>query len=66
MKIFWWQAGVHVEPENKAERKWLYAMTQMLKRGDINIKEPTTPVPGFQSGDEKTVTRSNEARDVAT
>ena len=35
MKMFWWQGGVHIEPETNAEREWLLAGTQILLRGDI-------------------------------
>jgi hypothetical protein len=31
MRVFWWQGGLHFEPENDDERGQLLALTEMLK-----------------------------------
>ena len=32
MKVYWWQRGVHLDPESREERSALYAITESLKQ----------------------------------
>ena len=40
MKAYWWQAGVHIEPESPEERKALYEAIGNLHLGDLRDKVP--------------------------
>ena len=36
MRVFWWQGGIHIEPENDSDRDFLikaYDMLPLLKLG---------------------------------
>ena len=44
MKVYWWQGGLHLEPENDEERKALQRITQDLKLIDLRTKPMTGKV----------------------
>ena len=44
MKIYWWQAGLHIEPEADDERDFLVKLTDMLDRTDFSFQIPSSPV----------------------
>jgi len=35
VKVFWWQCGLHVEPENQAESDALILIWQSIRKTDI-------------------------------
>ncbi len=48
MKVYWWQGGVHVEPENGDERRTLSELVKALQTGlkiiDLGHAIPDGPV----------------------
>ena len=44
MKIFWWQGGVHIDPENQEEREALIVLLDNLKILDVKEIIPTPPL----------------------
>jgi hypothetical protein len=43
MKVFWWQGGLHLEPELSTESEALKVLTDNLKLVDISQDVPTGP-----------------------
>ena len=35
MRIFWWQGGLHIEPETNDERRWLGQATKILESLEV-------------------------------
>ena len=49
MKIFWWQGGLHVEPENDDERKALLTLSNTLDGVDLGqelLSGPSNAIDG--------------------
>lgn len=46
MRIFWWQAGLHMEPENQEDLDMLKYLMSNTTLG--RSEEPATLVPGEQ------------------
>jgi len=46
MKVFWWQAGLHLEPESSIESESLKVLADNLKLVDISQNTPTGPING--------------------
>lgn len=40
MKAFWWQGGVHLEPDNEEEREVLRGFVKMLDLVEVHRKLP--------------------------
>lgn len=57
MKVFWWQGGVHIEPENDEDRVALLAITAVLPWNGIRVgnEVPTGPAGSVKLSDEKAV-----------
>ena len=51
MKAFWWQGGVHIEPESEEERKSLYAITKNLGLVDLRPEPVSGPTNSVQLDD---------------
>ena len=45
MRVFWWQAGVHIEPENKEEMAALAILYDGFQK--TQLSEATVPEQGF-------------------
>ena len=56
MQIYWWQGGVHIEPENEDERAMLFRTTEMLKT--INVLDFSSSAIAY-SDDEDTIISIN-------
>jgi hypothetical protein len=52
MKVFWWQAGLHIQPEDKKEAELLVGFVESLKFVDINQGVPTGPIDGIKLSDQ--------------
>ena len=66
MKIYWWQGGLHIEPQTDKEFAALAKVTEILEGEWLNgIKiyhsVPTGPVRGLESSNKKPVVRVNES-----
>jgi hypothetical protein len=35
MRIYWWQGGLHVEPENERERSALFTLSEATVHGQV-------------------------------
>jgi hypothetical protein len=44
MKVFWWQTGLHVEPENSEEFEALRIVTRRLEIADLEQAVPGSPI----------------------
>ena len=44
MKVYWWQGGVHIEPESQEEREALYFLTNKLNLVNLSHEIPAGPV----------------------
>ena len=44
MKVYWWQAGLHFEPENEDDSMTLSNLAEFLKIIDIKHSIPASPV----------------------
>ena len=53
MKVYWWQGGVHVEPENDKDRAALMALTAHLPGNGVRVggEAVTGPVSPVELGD---------------
>jgi hypothetical protein len=58
MKVFWWQSGLHFEPENENDSTALATLAEFLKIVDINHGSPTSPIANF--GDQNAVVGMNK------
>jgi hypothetical protein len=50
MKVFWWQGGLHLEPENKNEAQALVTVIESLNFIDIDQSSATSPLEGLLAG----------------
>jgi hypothetical protein len=55
VKIFWWQAGLHFEPENQSDFELLQNISASLDVVEIGQKVITGPIRGSDFRDEKPV-----------
>jgi hypothetical protein len=58
MKVYWWNGGLHLEPQNDAERSALVALTKnvrTLELVQINSGVPTGPIAAIERHDEQAV-----------
>jgi len=53
MKVFWWQTGLHIEPENAKEFEALCSMTEFLYVVDSGQGVPGSPI--VNSGNQQSV-----------
>ena len=61
MKVFWWQCGLHIEPESKEESKALILLVDSLGLNLFEIGKQRVGPSGFRDfSDEKSVTSSEE------
>ena len=44
MKVYWWQSGLHLQPEDRAEDEALILLVDKLKLARVDHKIPTGPV----------------------
>ena len=51
MQVYWWQGGVHVEPESDDERAALFTLAETLNLTDVSQEVDTGPVATIQTGD---------------
>jgi len=58
MNIFWWQTGLHIEPENKKEWEALLLLSTSLNLIDVSQSFPGSPVAN--SGNQQSVVSVNE------
>ncbi len=59
MKVFWWQGGLHLEPESGEEAKALESIVTGLHVVDINQSVPSGPIEA-NLGDKNSVIRMHE------
>ena len=50
MRVFWWQAGVHVEPENDEEREALQVLVDSLDVFDSRLESNSGPISDTLKG----------------
>lgn len=55
MKIYWWQAGVHIEPESDADRNTLVGFVNFLKVAQVEHQVPGGPIITVKAGDKNPV-----------
>ena len=58
MKVYWWQAGLHFEPENERDSGALAVLAESLKLGQIAEEINAGPVSG-DLGNEKPISVVN-------
>ncbi len=55
MKIYWWQAGIHIEPECKNDRDFRRYITSSLDGIEVKLQIPRRPERGVNTGDKQSV-----------
>ena len=55
MRFFFWQGGLHIEPESEADRQLLTATMEFLKGVKIGHGIGSSMVPGVQGRDQHSV-----------
>ena len=55
MKMYWWQHGLHIEPESKEEMQKLVVFADVLDGVRVYHQVPSGPVGGVKTGNKKTV-----------
>ena len=55
MKIYWWQGGVHIEPESAKERESLCNFTEHLNISQIGPGIERSPIGTVETGDQQSV-----------
>jgi len=58
VKVFWWQTGLHLEPESQNEFEALRLLVKSLNVVDVNHSVPRSPIDN--SSDENSVGIVNE------
>jgi len=46
MKVFWWQGGLHIQPESHKEAEALVAVVDSLNLVDVDESPTTGPISG--------------------
>lgn len=64
MKVYWWQAGVHIEPESQEERKALYKTMGNLNLIDLRDKVQTGPSVSIDLDDQQPVVGVDKPTEV--
>ena len=64
MRIYWWQAGVHIDPGTDEERKALGVLVRSLDTLDL-VKDSLTsrPVRGVETGNKEEVVLGHDVPD---
>ena len=57
--MFWWQGGLHIEPQSTEEHELLQRFTDMLKAGKVVYVPPPGPVFHSDNKDAVLLTREN-------
>ena len=57
MKVFWWQSGLHFEPESKKEFEALAILSESLNIGEFREKVESGPISGADFCNEKPILR---------
>lgn len=52
MRIFWWQGGVHLQPESDEDCEFLVEGMKVLERVRIGDGIEGSPIGGVQAGDQ--------------
>ena len=55
MKVYWWQGGIHIEPESAKEREALFYLTERLKLVQIGHGIEKSPFGTVETGDQQSV-----------
>lgn len=55
MKVYWWQGGLHLEPESQEEREALHLLTSRLNFIDLREEVPSGPVGPVKGIDQNSV-----------
>ena len=55
MKIYWWQDGIHIEPESAKERVALCNLTELLNLVQIGHGIERSPIGTVETGDQQSV-----------
>ena len=55
MKMYWWQHGLHIEPESKEEMQKLVVFADVLDGVRVYHQVPSGPVGGVKTGNKQTV-----------
>ena len=50
MKVYWWQQGIHIEPESKEEYKVLIDITKVLVP-NLKFADPEDEIPSGECDD---------------
>ena len=53
MRIYWWQNGLHIEPESKEDYPRLQALMKIFETAKVGHVEPINPHPGPCGRDEE-------------
>ena len=55
MKIYWWQGGVHIEPESAKEREALCKFTELLDVVRVCDGVERSPIGAVETGNQQSV-----------
>jgi hypothetical protein len=66
MKIYWWQGGLHAEPESDQDRQALTALIGVLDRVRIGDEAHTGPIGAIQTNNKQPVIAVHELPKVVT
>ena len=55
MKAYWWQGGVHIEPESDADRDTLVTFVNFLNVVRVEHQIPGGPIVAIKTGNEQPI-----------
>ena len=55
MKSYWWQGGVHIEPESAEDLEILCKFTEFLDVVQVGHSFESSPIGTVETGDQKSV-----------
>jgi hypothetical protein len=64
MRIFWWQAGLHVEPESDHERTALLVLSESLNISGIKKQIVESPISIVEGNDQQAVASIDKLPEV--
>ena len=66
MKAYWWQAGIHLEPESKEEREYLAGLLAVLDCVRVGHQVESPPLGVIETGYQEPVVGAHKLTDMGS
>jgi len=66
IRVFWWQGGLHLEPQTDEQRELLVSLARVLELAEFDHQVHSGPIVSVELRDQKPVVGVHELPEVVT